>query len=333
MQPPDLIVMVYRDQDLPPETLTAALNQAGQVHAAAAARAGMAWRIIPVSAIVPAATGQPRLWVDGHDLLEQPGSALVGVQVDDFSNDPQTDQALAAIRATVAAAPGAVLLNHPDHLPHQLVTDKLSIAHHAQALGIPAIPTLALPAGRHARGALPQIRACLGHGPYLLKPRRLGMGYGIVRAADPAELSGALDVIGATGIGYVAQPCLPNDGDLRLFLTDGDVLYPQHRRGGLVANTHQGGTSTTGDPALVRELAAAARQVADSLRSPLLHTDWLITADGPVLTEWSTGLGGFSPVPEPHRTIIGDAQFGWIRRRLDALRDTCTVRTQPASPR
>jgi hypothetical protein len=42
----------------------------------------------------------------------------------------------------------------------------------------------------------------------------------------------------------------------------------------------------------------------------------MITPAGPVLSEWSTGIGAFAELPEPDMTVVGDAHFRWARQRF-----------------
>jgi hypothetical protein len=61
-------------------------------------------------------------------------------------------------------------------------------------------------------------------------------------------------------------------------------------------------------------------RIAASLNASLLAADWLLTCRGPILGEWSAGIGGFADLPEPERTKVGDAHFGWARKRYQETR-------------
>jgi ribosomal protein S6--L-glutamate ligase len=306
------LTFVYRPDDFDPGHLASAAERFFSAATQDAHRAGFRFRAIPHSDLVPGCGDRPHLWHHGTDLLTDQQL----FQVDDFSWDPQACQHLKAICRTVRAS-DSILLNQHVGGPEHLLTDKLAIVQHAAGLGIPAPPTIAVPFGRYARTALPVIADRIGAGPYILKPRELGMGFSVLKAETAEHLTAAIDLAAQTGIGYIVQPYLPNSGDLRDFVIDRKLITSQHRRptpGSYLANLSQGGTGTT-EPRGT-DTGEASLRIADSLDASCLYVDWLLTEDGPVLNEWQTGFGPHTTLPQPERAQLSRAYFDWTRRLL-----------------
>ncbi|MEV6421691.1 hypothetical protein [Streptomyces sp. NPDC051662] len=299
---------MYRPDDFLPGFADRVLKRESPALAGAAERAGFAVRFIPVDELIPASADRPRLWYQGQDLL----STRQCFQVDDFSWDPQTSHFLKAIYRTVQES-DSLLLNRSMDGPDYLATDKLAIAQRAATLGIPTPASLAVPFGRHARSVLPLVEAHLGQGPYILKPREMGMGFAVQKIETFQQLSSAIDMVAQAGIGYLVQPYLPHSADVRVYVTEGTIIAALHRtagKGAYMTNVSQGGVSS----ALPgwKDVEEQCLTVARNLRASCLSVDWLLTDSGPVLDEWSTGFGSF-PSREPK---VGDAFFSWILSKL-----------------
>lgn len=300
--------LVYRPDDFLPGLADAMLQRKMPTLAGAAERAGYTVRLIPVHELIPASAGGPSLWYRGEDLLR----TRQCFQVDDFSWDPQTSQFLKAVYRTVHGS-DSLLLNRSMDGPDHLATDKLSIAQHAATLGIPTPETIAVPYGRHARSVLPLVEERLGHGPYILKPREMGMGFAVQKIETLQHLGAAIDMAAQAGIGYIVQRYLPHSADVRVYLAEGEIIAALHRSvgaGAYMTNLSQGGTSNT-----LRgwnDVEERCLTIAASLQASCLAVDWLLTDAGPVLDEWSTGFGSF-PDQEPR---VGDAFFSWVSSKL-----------------
>lgn len=308
-----ILTFVYRPDDFDPDFVAVAQPRTAAAYGEYAELAGFTFRMVPVNELLPTCVDRPRLWWRGEDLL----ATRQCFQVDDFSWDPQASHYLAAVRHTVEAS-DSVLLNGFFTGPPHLVTDKLAMVQRAARLGIPAVDTIAVPFGRYARRVVDVVRDAFGSGPYIVKPRELGMGFSVIKAESPEQLAATVDLVAQSGIGYVVQPFVANDGDLRVHLIDGEIVAGLHRRpatGHYLANVGQGGSTTA---AVVTDtVRTLSKTVVDDLRASLLWVDWLMTGDGPVLNEWSTGFGGFTgqPLPEIEREV-GAAVFAWVRRML-----------------
>ncbi|GIJ12729.1 RimK family alpha-L-glutamate ligase [Micromonospora andamanensis] len=306
------LTVIYRTDDFGPDYLTEATSHFFAASTEAATRAGFRLRAIPINELSPSCVGQPQLWHHREDLLR----TRQLFQVDDFSWDPQAAHHLKAVCRTVQES-DSVLLNRSFTDADYLSTDKLAITQRASRLGLPTPPTIAIPFGRYARTAIPLVEQQIGPGPYIVKPREMGMGFGVMKVDDVEQLAATLDVTAQAGMGYVVQPFIPNSGDLRVYVINRQVAASQHRSalpGRYLANISQGGTSGIG--AADMNIQSATLRVADSLDAACLQVDWLLAEGGPIVNEWSSGFGGYSALPDPERARLSNAFFDWARTLL-----------------
>jgi hypothetical protein len=190
------------------------------------------------------------------------------------------------------------------------------MAGRAAQLGIPAPATIAIPGGRHGQAVVPLAVRQLGTGPYIIKPRQMAMGTGVLKADTPEQLAAAVDLAAWSDTGHIIQAFHACHGDIRAHYADGQVIAAMLRVPAPCryrANVSQGGTPAA--CTCPEEIAAMTCRIAASLKASQLTVDWMITDRGPMLGEWSAGVGGFADLPEPERGKVGDAHFGWARRR------------------
>jgi ribosomal protein S6--L-glutamate ligase len=307
-----MVNLVYRPDDFEPGFLTSATT-AFEVYAAAANRANLAFQAIPIGDLVPGCSDRPHLWYGEEDLLQ----TRQCWQIDDFSLDPQTAHHLKAVARTIRDS-DSILLNRSVGAPEHLVVDKLSIIQHAAGLGVQVPATVAVPASRYSRRILPLVAREIGEGPYIVKPREMGMGFAVVKVDTFEQLPAVLDMVAQTDAGYLVQPWLPNTGDVRVYIDQEHVVAAQHRRAGpsgYLANTSQGGSVATGSVRL-DEFSEDCLRIGRSLGASVLAIDWLITPHGRVLSEWSAGFGGFADLPEPDRSRVAEMVFTWVHVQL-----------------
>ncbi len=306
------VSFVHHPDDFPDAWLRGKERKLLDLYLPAAEKSGLGFEFVPARELVPAVGRRPHLYRAERDLLEERGCFLL----EQTSADPQAAQFLGAIYEVVAAS-DSVLVNRTTTDLEFLERDKLAIADRAGALGVPHLPTLVVPPGRHAQRVLRHL-PLLGDGPWLLKPREMSMGRAVLRFSSEEELRSGLDLVAQSGSSYVLQPYLVNEGDLRVYLIDGVVSGAQLRRpaaGGLLANTSRGGHVSTFD--VPAELGDWCRRITDSLGARYLCVDWLVTGTGFVLNEWCTTLGGFSFLPSPQREERADALFAFIAREIE----------------
>ncbi|MFE7097365.1 ATP-grasp domain-containing protein [Streptomyces erythrochromogenes] len=306
-----LITWIYHSEDYDPYEVARFEQSITTRYSALARPHGLDFRVISATELVPSCVGRPVLRYRGADLLSQKQCYIV----EDMSTDPQGAQALRAVYRTIAAS-DSVLLNRSFNGPDYLERDKLALIQYAAALGVPTIDTVGVPPGRYARRAIDEARLALGSGPLVIKPRELSGGTGVLRTESDQQLAAAVDIVAQTGAGYVIQPYLVHHGDMRVYVADGQVvcsLTRRPRKDGYLASVSQGGSiEVNKDHDLVAE---HCERIARSLNAEWMCIDWLMTDSGPILNEWSTAHGGFTMMPEPERTQVANAFFGWIRRK------------------
>src|SRR5262249_17273100 len=149
----------------------------------------------------------------------------------------------------------------------------------AARCGAPTVPTLQLPYGVHIRRAMDLVVARLGPGPYILKPRSLGMGYAVARAENEQDLRAIGDLAAQPAFDFLDQARLPIKGHLRVHPLGGEIiaaLLRQPKDGGYLANIHQGGHAAVFDPP--GEIAALSKRIARELDAEFLALDWFMTS-------------------------------------------------------
>lgn len=268
--------------------------------------------------VVPGWNGAPRLWLDGQDLLAKGRGFLVS----SWTWNPGIAQQLQAITRTIRAS-DAVLLTDGITGPEGLSTDKLAMYHHAGSLGLPVLPAVTVPFGRYARRALAAVRREFPSDTgYLVKPREMAMGFGVLKVDTLEQLSSTVDLLAPGDLGCLVQPYRPNDGDVRVYVRGGRqvaALLRSPKPGNYLANVSQGGSgSLLQAPPEVTEYS---EQLAVSLDADYLCVDWLLTPDGPVFNEWMTVSAAFEDLPEPDRSRVGEALVDHICRRLGVVPD------------
>ncbi|WP_329200226.1 MULTISPECIES: ATP-grasp domain-containing protein [unclassified Streptomyces] len=309
-----LITWIYHSEDYDPGEVDGFEESITRRYSALGAPRGFDFRVISATELIPSCVGKPALRHRGKDLLEQRQCYIV----EDMSTDSQGTHALRAIYRTIAAS-DSVLLNRSFTGPDYLERDKLALIQHAAALGVPTIATVGVPPGKYARRAIEEARQALGTGRFVVKPRELSGGTGVLRADSDQQLAAAIDIVAQSDAGYVIQPYLAHHGDMRVYVADGKVvcsLTRRPRKDGYLASVSQGGSIEVNED---HELVAEhCERIARSLAAEWMCVDWLMTDEGPVLNEWSTAHGGFTMMPEPERTQVADAFFGWIARKAAA---------------
>ncbi len=308
-----MVTWIANPDDLHPDFLVGIERKMTEIWEEQAARFGWRFRFIMATEVVPGCTdGRPRLWHRGEDLLATRQCYIV----DDVAADGQAAHFLEGVYRTVEAS-DSVLLNRALAAPDHLERDKLSMVQWAAGLGFPVPRTVALPFGRYARSAVQIVREEIGDGPYIVKGRGSGTGFGVLRVDTVEQLSAATDVIAQSGRGYIVQEYLPNHGDLRVLWVNDRFAASLLRRpteGRYLSNVAQGGDATANpDYAAVEEHCLRAVR---ALGAQYLSVDWLLTPDGPVFGEWGTAMSDFSSCPEPARSQLAEAFFEWADRRL-----------------
>ncbi|MGI8306030.1 ATP-grasp domain-containing protein [Saccharopolyspora hattusasensis] len=308
-----MVNWIYNPDDFNPSHLGKIIADITDRWTAQGARHGFGFQFIPASELTPTCVDRPRLWRGGVDLLETRQCYIV----DDIGNDQQAVSYLHGISRIIDASDSFVL-NHAMAAPEWLERDKLAMIGRAAQLGLKVPKTVALPFRRHAREGLEVVRREIGGGPYILKARESGTGFGVLKVDTFEQLRSAVDIAAQTGKGYLVQEFLPNSGDLRVALVEGEVVTSMLREqviGRYLSNIAQGGNaSPSADFSAVLD---DCLRVVRTLGADYLCVDFLITEQGPVFGEWCTVMANFSQFPEPARSELADAFFHWAGRLLE----------------
>ncbi|WP_370121721.1 RimK family alpha-L-glutamate ligase [Streptacidiphilus sp. MAP12-33] len=308
-----MINWIYQDDDLEFDEVLRFEKSLSERYLPLARRIGFDFRLLRAGEITVSCLDGPVMRYRGEDLLATRQCYIA----EDISMAPQGLQHMRAIYRTIEAS-DSVLLNRSISGPDYLERDKLALLQYAAGLGVPTIGTLAVPAGKYARQVIPEVQREFGSGPYIIKPRELGMGVGVLKVESDQQLTSAIDIVSTTGTGYIVQPFLPHRADMRVFIVDGRVVTSLSRKprpGGYLASISQGGSLEVNDDHL--QVEEMCHRIGRNLDAQFLCVDWLMTDSGPVLNEWSTASAGFTLLPEPQLTVLSDAFFGWIKRTIE----------------
>lgn len=302
------VTWIYQSADYSETAAADFVHDISRRYSALATPRGFAFEMIGAAEILVAAAPYPQLCYRGTDLLAERRAFIVG----DKALTPQGQAHMQAVYRAIDISP-AVLLNRSFKNSDYLERDKLAFAAYAATMAVPTIKTVSVPAGRIGRESAAGIVQAIGGFPLLLKPRELSMGIGVLRVDSHSQLIAALDIVGQSGFGYVAQPYLEHGGDMRVFVRNGKVVQSLLRRpapGSHIASVSQGGSiEVTQDHLLVEDFCS---RLGINLAAGWLCIDWLMTESGPILNEWSTAHGGFTLLPERERNIVADAFFDYI---------------------
>lgn len=266
---------------------------------------GIEYSFCRADELLPIVYQRPALLHAGKDLLAEPRCFAVSR----VTWNAAADRFLKAVYETILAS-DSLLLNRSGMGTDALEHDKLSICAFARSLGIPTVDTYVVPFGKYA----PRVLKALPDGAeWIVKPRDMGMGMAVLKAARGHQLRSALDLVSQSANSYIIQPFIRNEGDLRVYIVDGRVEGTLLRRsadGDYISNVSHGATPLW-DVALPADVESMSLNIAGALRASYLCIDWLLAEDGPLLNEWCTVMAGFRGSEK-----FGHAFFAWIARRI-----------------
>lgn len=254
--------------------------------------------------LVPIVRERPALMNGDTDLLANPRCFAVSR----VTWNAAADSFLKAIYETIAAS-DSLLLNHSLSGSDALEHDKLAICAFARSLGIPTIDTYVVPYGKYACRVLEQLPA---NTQWLLKPRDMGMGIAILKVEQGHQLRSALDLTAQSANGYVLQPFVKHEGDLRVYIINSKVeatLLRTSSDGGYISNLSRG-SKPEWNVELSADIETMSLRIARALQASYVCIDWLLTDSGPLLNEWCTVMAGIRG-----NSKLGHAFFAWVVRR------------------
>lgn len=179
----------------------------------------------------------------------------------------------------------------------------------ANSLGIPTIPALLLSRKKNYKAYVGEAALFLGEPPYIVKPKEMLSGLGIIKADSGAQFASLLDIVMTSSKDFIAQKFIPAPSDYRVYVVDGAAKYCLLRtppKGDFLANISLGGTALAAD--IPEELAGYARAIYQKVKAPFLCVDFL-KSDGKYYFNEIETAGGFHPLPEPVNKQVGKDFF------------------------
>lgn len=189
--------------------------------------------------------------------------------------------------------------------------DKLVGIEFARKVGAPVIPTILIPGKSSYRTLLPVIEEQLGEFPYLIKPKDMLAGLGIVKVESREKLKSTLDIIVQSNKDYLIQPFLEEASDYRVYTNNGAVISCLKRmpsKGDYLASISQSGLGT--NTTTPEEIKKHSEDIAKILGGGYICIDWLATSNDSkfYFSEFESG-GGFTGLKEPDRSKVATAFF------------------------
>lgn len=309
------VTWILNGQEFPPDHLTTFLDKTGAVWGRAAAEAGFDFRFLMSSDVdVSIDSDGPALHHGDEVLL----SSRELYMVDDISAEPGALAHLDAISRVIHTS-DSLLLNNCMGAPEWLKRDKLAELSLAASIGLPVPRTVAVPPAPHSRRAMASVRRVIGDGPYIVKMRESGTGFGVLEVKGPEQLESALDIIRLTPKGFIVQELVPHLRDVRLAFVQNELVATLVRTPGAestVANLARGGEASSAKE--IDGLVDMAQTALAVLGAEYLCVDFLVGEQGAVFGEWATVMADFSSFVEPDRSRLAAAFFAWAGQRLSS---------------
>lgn len=187
--------------------------------------------------------------------------------------------------------------------------DKMFALNLASSLGIPTIPAMLISKKKNYKSFLEEIAGFLGKPPYILKPKEMLSGLGIMKIDSVPQLNSALDIVMTSSKDFIVQKFIQAPSDYRVYIIDGKPKYCLLRippKGDFLANISQGGIAK--EATIPKKLSRHLAAVYSKTRAPFLCVDFLRSGDKYWFNEIETA-GGFHPLPKPTRELVGKDFF------------------------
>ncbi|MEK7721056.1 MAG: hypothetical protein AAB359_01555 [Elusimicrobiota bacterium] len=270
---------------------------------------GFEFEYLDAAKILPVSSSSDMLLYDGRDVLKNKASVFIS-----YTNaSSQVEKILESITRMANESKTWVIANRTGKGIF-LDKDKLAGISMARRLGVPVLPTVLIPSNKRSRMLVGDIESVLGPYPYILKPKEMLAGIGILKIDSAESFRSALDIVGQSSRDYIAQAFLKDAEDYRVYTEKGKIIACLRRQpvqGSYIASISRTGkgTSITPPDAIVR----LTEKIASKLLSDYLCVDWLVSGDEFRFSEIESG-GGFSALPEPEKSRVARAFFMSNRR-------------------
>ena len=287
------------------QTITAGvLKVFDTVYRPYAAKNGFEFEYLDAAKIIPVSAGRDMLLYEGRNVLDDEASVFIS-----YANaNPQMEKILESITRMAYASKTWTIANRAGKGIF-IDKDKLTGISIARQCGVPTIPTVLIPSGKSSRALAGDIESVLGHYPYIVKPKEMLAGIGIVKVESTESFKSLLDIIGQSSKDYIAQVFIKDICDYRVYTDRGRVIACLQRQpmpGNYLASisrTGKGSSVAAPDP-----IARLSEKIARELDCDYLCVDWLSSGDKFWFSEIESG-GGFSALPPEEKSKVARAFF------------------------
>lgn len=251
-----------------------------------------------------------RLLYKNRDLLKDPGCAIV-----QYSNiNPQAEKHVESIYR-VYRAKNKLFNNSPNH--EFVDRDKLLGMSIANSLELITLPTISISNRDDYWSFIDMAKKHLGEPPYILKPKELLSGLGIVRVESLQHFQGLLDIIVNSSHDYILQKFLKNAEDYRVYVFDGVPSYCLLRKtsnaDSYLANVSHGGTSLS--IPVPNEIKDNVFKIYNKIKANYLCVDFL-KHEGKFYFNEIELSGGFASLKGDDLKGIGKMFFGCAKKHF-----------------
>ena len=272
---------------------------------------GFEFEYIDASNIFLASSNKDMILYKGADILQNPASVYIS-----YTNaQSQMEKILESVIRIVDRSDTWTITNRTGK-GILIDKDKFAGISMARDLGAPVIPTVIIPSNKRSRTLVNDIEMILGAYPYILKPKEMLAGIGIIKIDSTESFKSILDIIGQSPRDYIAQSFIQKAKDYRVYTENGKViacLERQASQGDYIASISRAGKGVSVKPP--QNIASLTETIANALESDYLCVDWLTSGDEFWFSEMESG-GGFSALPEHERSIVARAFFNSNRKGI-----------------
>ncbi len=270
---------------------------------------GFEFEYIDAAGIVPASSGKNMILYEGKDILQNQASVFIS-----YANaQPQLEKILESVTRIAYQSNTWTIANRTGKGIF-LDKDKFAGISMARELGVPVLPTVIIPSNKKSRTLIKDIEAVLGAYPYIVKPKEMLAGIGIIKIDSAESFKSILDIVGQSAKDYIAQPFIGDARDYRVYTDCGKVIACLQRQpadGEYLASISRSGKGA--GVTAPENIAALTETIAGAFGGDYLCVDWLAAGDKFWFSEIESG-GGFSALPEPERGRVAKAFFNSNRK-------------------
>ena len=271
---------------------------------------GFEFEYIDAAGIIPVSSDKNMILYEGKDILQNRAAVFIS-----YANaQPQLEKILESVTRIAYQSDTWTIVNCTGKGIF-LDKDKFAGISMARELGAPVLPTIVIPSNKKSRALIKDIEAVLGNYPYIVKPKEMLAGIGIIKIDSAESLKSIFDIIGQSARDYIAQPFIGGARDYRVYTDGGKIIACLQRQpadGEYLASISRSGKGS--GVTAPENIAALTEKIAEVFGGDYLCVDWLAAGNKFWFSEIESG-GGFSALPEPERGRVAKAFFNSNRKR------------------